>query len=154
METMKKRTAIFLTSAILVLGFVEMGAGLSYALAQTATPPVNLKTNNGSVALVVDWSPKLIQQGKPVDITISFKDPSSGDLLQHVNYNLDVKDANGGTVKSMMSLHTHTGKDIQSITFDKTGSFQLTITVLGIGITQPFDTSKSGTAETNIAVSA
>lgn len=137
-----------------MLALVGIGMGFSSALAQAATPPVNLKTNNGSVSLVVDWSPKQIQQGKPVDITISFQDPSSGTLLQHVNYNLDVKDASGNTVKSLTDLHTHTGKDTQSITLDKTGTFQLTITVLGLGINKPFDTSKSGTAETSVAVTS
>jgi hypothetical protein len=151
----KKRIAVLVSSSILVTGLFAIGFTFSSALAAATTslvPPVNLKTNNGSVNISIDWSPKELHQGKDIQFTINFKDPSSGVLLQHVNYNLEVKDAQGNTVKSLMGLHTHTGNDVQTISFDKTGNFNLVITVLGTGLTMPFDTAKSGTAETPIVV--
>jgi hypothetical protein len=155
MEGTKKRIAVLLSSTILVAGLVAIGSGLSAALAATTsptTPPVNLKTDNGSVAVIVDWSPKEIRQGNAAQFSINFQDPSSGTLFQHVNYNLEVKDASGNIVKSLTNLHVHTGKDVQTITFDKAGNFKLTITVIGLGLNKPFDTSKSGTAETSVMV--
>jgi hypothetical protein len=154
MERSNKRIAVLFSSTILVAGLIAMTLGTSAALAATnsSVPPVNLKTDNGSAVVVVDWSPKQIQQGKATEFTINFQDPSSGASLQHTNYNLEVKDANGNTVKSLTDLHSHTGKDVQSITFDKAGNFQLVITLLGLGISMPFDTSKSGTAEASIMV--
>lgn len=154
MEGTKKRIAILLSSTILLTGLVAVGSGFSAALAATtpSTPPVHLKTDNGSVGVVVDWSPKEIRQGNAAEFSINFQDPSSGTLLQHVNYNLEVKDATGNTVESLTDQHSHTGKGVQTITFDNAGNFQLTITVLGLGLNKPFDTSKSGTAETSIVV--
>jgi hypothetical protein len=51
-----------------------------------------------------------------------------------------------------MFIYTHTGNDVQTVTFDKTGNFNLVVTVLGTGINPPFDTARSGTAETAITV--
>jgi hypothetical protein len=122
--------------------------------ATPSAPPVNLKTDNESVDITVDWSPQEIQQGSATEFSINFQDPSSGASLEHVNYNLEVKDADGNTVESLTDLHSHTGKDTQTVTFDNSGDFQLAITVIGTGLTMPFDTSKSGTAETPITVAA
>lgn len=77
---------------------------------------------------------------------------SSGESLSHVNYNLEVMDGEGNPVQSKTYLHTHTGNDIQTVTFDKTGSLKLVVTVLGTGINPPFDTARSGTAETAVTV--
>ena len=154
MESRNKRITALLSSTIIIIimtGLILMGSGFSFALAPT-TPPINLKTDNGSVVVTVEWSPKEIQQAKDVQFSITLQDPSSNTTLQHVNYNLQVKDANGTTVKSLTNLHSHTGKDVQTITFDKAGDFQLTVTVLGLGLTKPFDTSKSGTAMTPITI--
>jgi hypothetical protein len=151
-----KQGIVVLSFAILVTGLAAIGSGFSPALAATTTtpsaPPVNLKTDNGSVGIVVDWSPKEIQQGKDTEFSINFQDPSSGALLEHVNYNLEVKDASGNTVTSLTDQHVHMGKAVQKVTFDNSGDFQLVITVLGTGLTKPFDTAKSGTAETSITV--
>ncbi|UVS69942.1 hypothetical protein [Nitrososphaera viennensis] len=161
MEGTKKRTAVLLlSSAILVAaGLVAIGSGFSAALATTtmttpSVPPVNLKTDNGSVDVVVDWSPKEIQQGQAAEFSINFKDPSSGALLEHVNYSLEVKDAGGNTIESLTDQHVHAGEAVQMITFDNTGDFQLTITVLGTGLEMPFDTSHSGTAATSVMVAS
>jgi hypothetical protein len=78
--------------------------------------------------------------------------PSSGESLSHVNYNLEVMDGEGNPVQSKTYLHTHTGNDIQTVTFDKTGSLKLVVTVLGTGINPAFDTARSGTAETAVTV--
>ena len=146
MDSTKKRFAVLLSSTILVAGLIAAGFQFSAIFAATT------KTDNGSVNVSVDWSPKELQQGKAAQFTINFQDPASGMLLKHVNYNLEVKDANGNTIKSLMGLHTHTGNDAQTITFNKAGNLQLVITVLGLGLSMPFDTTKSGTAETPLVV--
>src|SRR5581483_4354261 len=59
-----KQGIVVLSFAILVTGLAAIGSGFFPALAATTTtpsaPPVNLKTDNGSVGIVVDWSPKEI----------------------------------------------------------------------------------------------
>jgi hypothetical protein len=160
---MNGRLAVLLSSTILVAALIAAGSQFSTILAASAAssssspstdamPPLSLKTNNGSINVSVDWSPKQLQEGKATQFTINFRDPASGASLHHVNYNLEVKDDNGHTIKSLMNLHTHTGNDVQTITFDTKGNFQLVITVLGLGLTTPFDTTKSGTVETALSV--
>ena len=150
------------SSILLAVGII---AGSSFGLtaiafgqqqpANTSTPPVNLKTDNGSVQVVVNWSPKEIKQGAATQFTISFQDPSTGTPLKHVNYNFEVKDANSNTtIQSQMAQHVHGGEASHTVTFDKPGNYHLVMTVIGLGLSQPFDTSKSGTAQTTIAVMA
>jgi hypothetical protein len=169
MHGTKKETrtnAVLVTSSILLAaGIIAASFGLSAAFGQQTTnattptanssPPISLKTDNGSVQVVVNWSPKEIKQGTATQFTISFQDPSTGTPLQHVNYNFEVKDANRNTtIQSQMAQHVHNGQATQTVTFDKPGNFQLVTTVIGLGLSQPFDTSKSGTAQTTITVTS
>ena len=52
----------------------------------------------------------------------------------------------------MTNLHTHSGSDMQTVTFDTTGRFNLVVTIIGTGIDPPFDTTQSGTAQATIMV--
>jgi hypothetical protein len=52
----------------------------------------------------------------------------------------------------MTDLHTHSGSDEQTVTFDTTGGFSFVVTIIGTGIDPPFDTTQSGTAQTVIPV--
>jgi hypothetical protein len=52
----------------------------------------------------------------------------------------------------MTDLHTHSGSDEQTVTFDTAGSFNVVATIIGTGIDPPFDTTQSGTAQTVITV--
>ena len=149
------------SSILLAVGIIAAGSfGLTATAfgqqpANTSAPPVNLKTDNGSVQVVVDWSPKEIKQGAATQFTISYQDPSTGTPLKHVNYNFEVKDANSNTtIQSQMAQHVHNGEGSHTVTFDKPGNYQLVMTVIGLGLSQPFDTSKSGIAQTTIAVMA
>ena len=119
----------------------------------TATPPVTTATDNESVNVLINWEPTEIEPEQDTEFTLDFQDPSSGDSIPHVNYNFEIIDENNGeTVESMTDLHTHSGSDEQTVTFDTTGSFNFVVTVIGTGINPPFDTTQSGTAETIIAV--
>ncbi|MCI0565026.1 MAG: hypothetical protein MN733_41705, partial [Nitrososphaera sp.] len=123
------------------------------AFAQTSSPPVTVQTDNNSVSVIVDWTPEEIQAEQDVDFSLGFQDASSGQTLSHVNYNLRIVDpSSGAVVKSVDGIHTHSGQDVQTVKFDNLGDFRLDITVIGLGINQPFDTSKSGTAQTAIVV--
>jgi hypothetical protein len=114
---------------------------------------MTLKTDNNSVSIIVNWTPKEIQAGKNVDISLEFQDASSGQTLSHVNYDLKIIDPSSGqTVKSIDGIHTHTGKDVQTLKLDKMGDFTLAIRVIGLGLNKPFDASKSGTAQTSLTV--
>lgn len=118
----------------------------------TQIPPVTATTDNESVNVLINWEPREIEPNQDIDFTLDFQDPSSGESIPHVNYNFEIIDENGETIQSMTDLHTHSGSDVQTVTFDTTGSFRLVVTIIGTGINPPFDTTQSGTAETAIMV--
>jgi hypothetical protein len=119
---------------------------------QPPSPPVTATTDNESVNVLINWEPREIEPNQDIDFTLDFQDPSSGESIPHVNYNFEIKDENGETIQSMTDLHTHSGSDMQTVTFDTTGRFNLVVTIIGTGINPPFDTTKSGTAQTTIMV--
>ncbi len=125
------------------------------AIATTSTTmsqPVTVATDNQSVNVRIGWEPMEIEPGQDTEFTLDFQDPSSGEPISHVNYNFEITDQNGETVQSMTDLHTHSGSDEQTVTFDNAGSFNLVATIIGTGIDPPFDTTQSGTAQTVITV--
>ncbi len=139
-----------------VLGTI-LGAGslnLQAAAGQelVVNPPVDTKTDNESVNVVIDWSPEEIEAGKSVEFSLGFQDPTSGQPLSHVNYDVEFMDEAGGVVESEEGVHSHDGSGVHSITFDNTGNFKMVVTVIGIGLTPPYDTTKSGTTELPIMV--
>lgn len=113
---------------------------------------MTLQTNNESVTILVNWSPQEIQPSQEVQFTLDFQHPFSGESLPHVNYNFEIMDQEGNTIESMTDLHTHIGNDVQTVTFNNTGNFRLVLTILGTGLDPPFDTTRSGTAESAIMV--
>jgi hypothetical protein len=142
--------ATIFTLAILITSASTMAAP---AAATTTMPqPVTATTDNQSVNVLISWQPMEIEPGQDTEFTLDFQDPSSGESIPHVNYNFEITDENGETVQSMTDLHTHSGSDGQTVTFDSTGSFNLVATIIGTGIDPPFDTTQSGTAQTVIPV--
>jgi hypothetical protein len=115
--------------------------------------PVTASTDNQSVNVLISWEPAVIEPGQDTEFTLDFQDPSSGESIDHVNYNFEIIDQNSGqTVESMTDLHTHSGSDEQTVTFDNTGGFNFVVTIIGTGIDPPFDTTQSGTAQTVIPI--
>ena len=102
--------------------------------------------------MLINWEPREIEPNQDIQFTLDFQDPSSGESINHVNYNFEIIDENGETVQSMTDLHTHSGSDVQTVTFDTTGRFNMVLTIIGTGIDPPFDTTQSGTAQTAIMV--
>ena len=142
----------FLLVAAALLGFSSVIPTVT-ATTATATPPITATTDNESVNVLISWEPIEIEPEQETEFTLDFQDPSSGESISHVNYNFEIIDENNGeTVESMTDLHTHSGSDEQTVTFDNTGSFNFVVTIIGTGINPPFDTTQSGTAETVIAV--
>lgn len=155
---MQKKNLPLSASLLLLLGALGLETiGLRTAAAQetsspSSSPPVTLQTVNQSVTVLVNWSPQEIQPGQEVQFMLDFQHPFSGESLSHVNYNFDIMDEQGNIVKSMTDLHSHVGNDIQTVTFNDTGNFRLVATILGTGLEPPFDTTRSGTAESAIMV--
>jgi hypothetical protein len=145
--------ATFFTLAIIVATSIGAAPSAATTAATTTMPqPVTATTDNQSVNVLISWQPTEIMPGEESEFTLDFQDPSSGDSIPHVNYNFEIVDQNGGTVESMTDLHTHSGSDEQTVTFDNPGSFNLVATIIGTGIDPPFDTTQSGTAQTIIPV--
>lgn len=143
-------------SFILLLGALGLDAiGLRPVAAQetpTSSPPLTLQTDNQSVTVLVNWSPQEIQPGQEVQFRFDFQHPFSGESLPHVNYNFEIMDEQGNIAESMTNLHTHIGNDVRTVTFNDTGNFRLVTTIIGTGLEPPFDTTRSGTAESAIMV--
>ena len=114
--------------------------------------PLTLKTDNGSVNVVVSWRPQEIEPGQEVTFIVNYRDAVSDQPLTHVNHDFKIMDESGQVVESATGLHTHSGGDIHTVTFDQTGSFNLEVTIIGLGLDPPFDTTRSGTAETALVV--
>jgi hypothetical protein len=91
----------------------------------TTQPPVTAATDNGSVNVLINWESREIEPNQDIEFILDFQDPSSGESISHVNYNFEIIDENGQTIQSMTDLHTHSGSDEQTVTFDSTGSFKL-----------------------------
>src|SRR5215210_3527859 len=153
----KNNDCIILAATIFILALI-MSASISttpsVATATTTMPqPVTVATDNQSVNVLISWEPMEIEPGQDTEFTLDFQDPSSGESISHVNYNFEIIDQNNGeTVQSMTDLHTHSGSDEETVTFDTTGGFNLVVTIIGTGIDPPFDTTQSGTAQTVIPV--
>jgi hypothetical protein len=154
----KSNNSIILAATIFTLALI-MTASISTApsVATTTTTtmpqPVTVATDNQSVNVLISWEPMEIEPGQDTEFTLDFQDPSSGESISHVNYNFEIIDQNNGeTVQSMTDLHTHSGSDEQTVTFDTTGGFNFVVTIIGTGIDPPFDTTQSGTAQTVIPV--
>jgi hypothetical protein len=143
--------ATIFTLAI-IMATLTIAAPAAATTATTMPQPVTVATDNQSVNVLVSWEPAEIEPGEETGFTLEFQDPSSGEPIDHVNYNFEIIDQNGETVQSMTDLHTHSGSDEQTVTFDTPGSFNLVTTIIGTGIDPPFDTTQSGTAQTVIPV--
>src|SRR5919106_1283867 len=144
--------ATLFTLAAIIMTALTMPAPAAATTATTMPQPVTVETDNQSVNVLVSWEPAEIEPGEDTEFALEFQDPSSGESISHVNYNFEIIDENGGTVQSMTDLHTHSGSDEQTVTFDTPGSFNLVATIIGTGIDPPFDTTQSGTAQTVIPV--
>ncbi|MDQ3998614.1 MAG: hypothetical protein M3208_00150 [Thermoproteota archaeon] len=144
--------ATIFTLAIIMMTALTIAYPAAATTATTMPQPVTVATDNQSVNVLVSWEPAEIEPGGDTEFTLEFQDPSSGEPIDHVNYDFEIMDQNGETVQSMTDLHTHSGSDEQTVTFDTPGSFNLVTTIIGTGIDPPFDTSQSGTAQTVIPV--
>ena len=94
------------------------------ATTTTMPQPITVATDNQSVNVLVSWDPMEIEPGQDTEFTLDFQDPSSGESISPVNYNFEIIDQNNGEiVQSMTDLHTHSGRDEQTVTFDTTRGF-------------------------------
>jgi hypothetical protein len=155
----KNNTRVITAAATIFTLAIMMATSNMVALPAAATTtitmpqPITVATDNQSVNVLISWEPTEIEPGQDTDFTLDFQDPSSGESISHVNYNFEIKDQNNGeTVQSMTDLHTHSGSDEQTVTFDTTGGFNFIVTIIGTGIDPPFDTTQSGIAQTVIPI--
>ncbi|HLG36538.1 MAG TPA: hypothetical protein VI338_00250 [Nitrososphaera sp.] len=114
--------------------------------------PLTLKTDNDSVNVIVSWRPQEIEPGQEVTFLVNYRDAVSDQPLMHINHDFKITDESGQVIESATGLHTHSGGDIHTVTFSQTGNFKLEVTILGLGLDPPFDTTRSGAAETAIVV--
>lgn len=144
--------ATIFTLAIIMMTALTIAYPAAATTATTMPQPVTVATDNQSVNVLVSWEPAEIEPGGDTAFTLEFQDPSSGEPIDHVNYDFEIMDQNGETVQSMTDLHTHSGSDEQTVTFDTTGGFNFIVTIIGTGIDPPFDTTQSGIAQTVIPI--
>jgi hypothetical protein len=145
--------ATIFTLALIMTALISTAPSVATTTTTTMPQPVTVATDNQSVNVLISWEPMEIEPGQDTEFTLDFQDPSSDESISHVNYNFEIIDQNNGeTVQSMTDLHTHSGSDEQTVTFDTTGGFNFVVTIIGTGLNPPFDTTQSGTAQTVIPV--
>ncbi len=106
-----------------------------------------LPTDNKSVNVEVTLSAMTLEPNKEITINLRFLDPMTNLPLNHTNFDIKVTDSSGNAVVDQKGLHRHPGTYSQSVTFTNTGSYTLSVNVIGTGIPPPpFDTSHSGLA--------
>jgi hypothetical protein len=148
-----KLTTTIFTLAIIMATSTMAAPASATTITETMQQPVIVATDNQSVNVLISWEPTVIEPGQDTEFSLDFQDPSSGESISHVNYNFEIIDQNTGeAVESMTDLHTHSGTDEQTVTFDTTGGFNFVVTIIGTGIDPPFDTAQSGIAQTVIPI--
>ena len=100
-------------------------------------------TSNDAVNIEVGIENQL-KVDEPINFTFRFIEPSSGILLDEVNYAIEVLDASGKKVVSMQDLFAQNGIGSQLITFDETGPISFLIDISGTGLDRPYDIKYSG----------
>lgn|SRR5574341_1816224 len=122
-------------------------------------PKMRMETDNGSTFVDVSIDKGTasdnsftIDSPQEVKFDMEFLHPGALDHITHVNYEFHIADESGKMLVHKTGLHVHEGMDTQSVTFSDMGSFTLTINVIGTGLSQPYDTTNSGTASAMIAV--
>lgn len=122
-------------------------------------PKMRMTTDNGStfVDVTIDKGTLTdnnftIDSPQEVKFDLEFLHPGAFDHITHVNYEFHIEDESGKMLVHKTGLHVHEGMDTQSVTFSDMGSFTLTINVIGTGLSEPYDTTNSGTASAMIAV--
>jgi len=108
-----------------------------------AGEPFLFSTSNDAVNVEVGIENQL-EVDEPINFTFRFIEPSSGILLDDVNYSIEVFDASGNKVVSIQNLFAQNGIDSQLITFDETGPISFLIDIAGTGADRPYDTKYSG----------
>jgi hypothetical protein len=96
--------------------------------------------------------PQEIEPGQEVTFVVDYRDALTDEPLTHINHDFEIADESGQVIESAPGLHTHSGGDIHTVTFDETGNFNLEVRIIGLGLNPPFDTTRSGSAQTAIVV--
>ena len=117
-----------------------------------STKTMLLSTDNGSMNIEVTMDRGMLEPEQPVEFTLKFLAPITGESLQHVNYSFMITDEDENILVSKSNMHAHEGVDVQSVTFSNTGSFTLVIDVAGLGIDEPYDTRYAGMTSTALTV--
>ena len=107
--------------------------------------PFELSTLNGAVDMEVSFDAKQLKADEPSSFTFRFYDSTSRNLLNKVNYSIEVFDANEQKVVNMQNLFAESGVDSQMIIFPDKGPFKLLIDIKGTGVGTTYDTKNSGT---------
>jgi len=102
-----------------------------------------MQTTNGAVNIEIEIEEKL-EKDVPVDFNLKFIDPTTGKILENVNYSLSIKDSQGNKIISRLNQYTESGIDTQIIRFSKNGPMTIEIEVQGLGNELPYATKYSG----------
>ena len=114
--------------------------------------PWLLSTSNNAVNVEISFNGEKIDVEDPTNFTLRFVEPSSGILLDEVNYSIEVFDATGKKIDDKPNLFAKAGTDSQTITFPEKGPYTILFNIKGTGTDIPYDTAHSGTVSFIITV--
>jgi len=95
---------------------------------------------------------KTMKIDKPTNITLRFFNPADSNLLEDVNYSLEVLDYEGKSIVNLQNHHTQSGVVSHEIMFTQEGPSTIQIEIHGTGEEHPYDTKNSGKASATITV--
>ncbi len=111
-----------------------------------------LTTLNGATNIEVEIDGKTMKIDKPTNITLRFFNPADSNLLEDVNYSLEVLDYEGKSIVNLQNHHTQSGVVSHEIMFTQEGPSTIQIEIHGTGEEHPYDTKNSGKASATITV--
>ena len=87
-----------------------------------------------------------------MNINLKFFDASTNHQPNQVNYSLSIDDVQGNSIVPLQNLFVESGMDNQTVTFDKSGPYTITISVHEIGSNTFSDSDYSRTTNGIITV--
>ena len=111
-----------------------------------------LQTIDGAINVETNFDKETIDKDEPVNINLKFFDASTNQPLNQVNYSLSIDDVQGNSIVPLQNLFVESGMDNQTVTFDKSGPYTITISVHEIGSNTFSDSDYSRTTNGIITV--
>jgi len=119
---------------------------------QTQKGPLVLQTMDEQINVEASFDREPIDIDEPVNLNLKFFNPSTKKLLNQVSYSLKIDEVQGNNILTRSNLFAENGVDNQTLTFDRTGPYTITISISEIEGSPVQDSDFSGSTDGIITV--